>query len=103
MMPNLEDRIRTFAGYLLKNNARLVIKLTPQTLEFVQTCILRAFSEGGAMVRNAAGQDIVAVLATLSPRHWPQALTALVSMLDSDTIDQQEVGVLSNSVLLCNN
>jgi transportin-1 len=91
MMPDLEDRMRTIAGYLLKNNARLVVKLTPQTLEFVQSCILRAFSEGGAMVRNAAGQDIVALLATLSPRNWPQALTALVGMLDSDTIDQQEV------------
>lgn len=90
-MPQEEDRIRTIAGYLLKNNARLILRATPDVLAFVKASVLQAFVDPSVMVRNAAGQDIVAFLGILEPRNWPECLQQLVGTLDSTSQEQQEV------------
>ena len=90
-MPQEEDRIRTIAGYLLKNNARLVLRATPEVLAFVKASVLQAFVDPSVMVRNAAGQDIVAFMGILEPRNWPECLQLLVHTLESSSLDQQEV------------
>ena len=90
-MSQEEDRIRTIAGYLLKNNARLILRATPEVLAFVKASVLQAFLDASPMVRAAAGQDIVAFMGILEPRNWPECLQLLVHTLDSTSLDQQEV------------
>ena len=90
-MPQEEDRIRTIAGYLLKNNARLVLQAPLDVVEFVKSAVLSAFNDTSIMIRNAASQDIVAFLGVLEPRNWPECLQHLVMTLDSNDLDRQEV------------
>ena len=90
-MPNEEDRIRTIAGYLLKNNARLILRSGPEVAAFVKAAVLQAFNENSSMIRNTAGQDIVAFLGILEPRNWPECLQHLVQSLDSPNPEHQEV------------
>ena len=85
-----EDRI-TIAGYLLKNNARLILRGTSKAATFVKAVILQAFNESSVMIRNTAGQDVVAFLGILEPRNWPECLQHLFQSLDSPNEDQQEV------------
>ncbi|KAI0919076.1 hypothetical protein AcW1_003452 [Taiwanofungus camphoratus] len=89
-MPQEEDRIRTIAGYLLKNNARLILRALPEVISFVKTSVLQAFNDRSIMIRNAAGQDIVAFLGILEPKNWPECLQQLVHNLDLTDLDQQE-------------
>lgn len=89
-MTQEEERIRTIAGYLLKNNSRLIIGASPEIRDFVKASILAAFNDSSIMIRNAAGQDIVAFLGVLEPRFWPEALQQLMSMLESSDLDRQE-------------
>ncbi|KAI0090598.1 ARM repeat-containing protein [Irpex rosettiformis] len=89
-MPQEEDRIRTIAGYLLKNNARLILRASPEVLDYVKASVLQAFTDPSVMVRNAAGQDIVQFLGILEPRNWPECLQKLVQTLDSTISEQQE-------------
>jgi len=86
-----EERIRTIAGYLLKNNARLIISAPIEVAEFVKSAVLSAFSDSSPLVRTAASQDIVAYLGILEPRNWPTCLQHLVLCLDSPNSDTQEV------------
>ena len=90
-MPQEEDRIRTIAGYLLKNNARLILRASPDVMNFVKSAVLVAFNDPSIMIRNAAAQDIVAFLGILEPRNWPECLQQLVHLLDAPNLDQQEV------------
>ena len=90
-MPQEDDRIRTIAGYLLKNNARLILRAAPDVTAFVKSAVLTAFSDPSIMIRNAAGQDVVSFLGILEPKNWPECLQQLVHMLDSPGADQQEV------------
>jgi transportin-1 len=94
-MPGEEDRIRTIAGYLLKNNARLILSAPPEVGDFVKTAVLSAFNDASIMIRNAASQDIVAFLGVLEPRNWPECLQHLVLALDSPDLDRQEVSCAS--------
>ncbi|CCM03932.1 uncharacterized protein FIBRA_06084 [Fibroporia radiculosa] len=89
-LPQEEDRIRTIAGYLLKNNARLILRSSPEVISFVKAAILQAFGDPSVMIRNTAGQDIVAFLGILEPRNWPECLQQLVNNLDLPDMDQQE-------------
>ncbi|OBZ69869.1 Transportin-1, partial [Grifola frondosa] len=84
------DRIRTIAGYLLKNNARLVLRASVEITQFVKSSVLAAFNDPNFMIRNAAGQDIVAFLGILEPKNWPECLQQLVQMLDQPNLEQQE-------------
>lgn len=100
-MPQEEDRIRTIAGYLLKNNARLILRASPEVLAYVKSSVLQAFTDPSVMVRNAAGQDIVQFLGILEPRNWPECLQQLVHTLDSTSVEQQEVSIqLSSRIFL---
>lgn len=90
-MTQEEDRIRTIAGYLLKNNSRLILQAPPQVSEFVKSAVLQAFNDPSIMIRNAASQDIVAFLGVLEPRNWPECLQQLVNALDASDLDRQEV------------
>lgn len=90
-MPDEEDRIRTIAGYLLKNNARLILQSSPEVAAYAKAAVLAAFTDQSAMVRNAAGQDIVALLSVLEPRYWPECLQHLMAMLDQPDDARQEV------------
>ncbi|THU75104.1 ARM repeat-containing protein, partial [Dendrothele bispora CBS 962.96] len=85
------DYVRSIAGYLLKNNARLILTSSPEVAEYVKAAVLRAFDDASVMIRNAAGQDIVAFLGVLEPRNWPECLSQLVNMLDLTDLDKQEV------------
>lgn len=90
-MPQEEDRIRTIAGYLLKNNARLILRASPEVASFVKATILKAFVEASPMIRSTAGQDIVAFLGILEPKSWPECLQHLIQTLDAPNEDMQEV------------
>ena len=92
-MPQEEDRIRTIAGYLLKNNCRSITRCSSEAAAFVKASVLQAFGESSHLVRNAAGQDIVALLGFLEPRNWPECLQFLVQMLDvqNDTLAEVRV------------
>lgn len=90
-MTQEEDRIRTIAGYLLKNNARLILTAAPEVGAYVKGAILQAFNDDSLMIRNAAGQDVVAFLGQLEPRNWPECLEQLMNTLDSSDLDRQEV------------
>lgn len=90
-IPQEEERIRTIAGYLLKNNARLVLTSSPDVAQYVKAAVLRAFDDGSVMIRNVAGQDIVSFLGVLEPRNWPECLSQLVNKLDLSDLDKQEV------------
>lgn len=90
-MTQEEDRIRTIAGYLLKNNARLIVSAPVEVAEFVKSAVLFAFDNPTFMIRNAASQDIVAFLGILEPRNWPECLQHLVLALDSPDLETQEV------------
>ncbi|PFH50468.1 hypothetical protein AMATHDRAFT_3953 [Amanita thiersii Skay4041] len=85
-----EDRIRTIAGYLLKNNARLILMAPVNVVNYVKQAVLRAFDDSSIMIRNAAGQDIVSFLGVLEPRNWPECLAQLLNALDSPDYDKQE-------------
>lgn len=89
-----EDRIRTIAGYLLKNNSRLILGSPPEVAEYVKGAVLQAFNDPSIMIRNAASQDIVAFLGVLEPKNWPECLQQLVNTLDSTDLDRQEVSSL---------
>ncbi|KAH9920928.1 ARM repeat-containing protein [Fomitopsis serialis] len=89
-MPQEEDRIRTIAGYLLKNNARLILRSAPDVMEYVKKAVLLAFDSSSIMIRNVAGQAVVAFLGTLEPRNWPECLSHLVGALDDQDFDKQE-------------
>ena len=97
-MPQEEDRIRTIAGYLLKNNCRSIVRCPPEAAAFVKASVLQAFGETSVMIRNAAGQDIVALLGFLEPRNWPECLQFLVQMLDSPDEILQEVSISTLSL-----
>ena len=100
VMIHEEDRIRTIAGYLLKNNSRLILQAQPPVVEFVKSAVLQAFDDPSIMIRNAASQDIVAFLGVLEPRNWPECLQQLVNALDASDLDRQEVSdLLTHTVL----
>ncbi|KAG1824353.1 armadillo-type protein [Suillus subaureus] len=89
-LPQEEDQIRTIAGYLLKNNARLLLNVSPEVAEYAKSAVLQAFVSSPPLIRNAAGHDIVAFLGALEPRNWPDCLQQLVNMLDSPDPALQE-------------
>ncbi|ESK86629.1 importin beta-2 [Moniliophthora roreri MCA 2997] len=89
-MSTEEDWIRTIAGYLLKNNARLILNSTPEVAHYVKASVLQAFQDPSVMIRTAAGQDVVAFLGVLEPQNWPECLSQLVNSLDATDIDLQE-------------
>lgn len=91
-MSQEEERIKTIAGYLLKNNARLILHASPEVATFVKAAILQAYANADAVLRTTTGQVVVAYLGVLEPRNWPEVLQLLVNRLDDPELDRQEVG-----------
>jgi len=91
MMPTESEQIRSIAGYILKNNCRLIASAAPNTAAHVKDSALRAFADASVMIRNAAQQVIIALLGVLEPRNWPEALSMLIQALDSPDSIAQEV------------
>ncbi|TFK65620.1 transportin-PC [Pluteus cervinus] len=89
-MDQEEDSIRSIAGYLLKNNARLILSAPPEVAQYVKAAVLQAFNHTSVMIRNAASQDIVAFLGVLEPKNWPECLQQLVNALDDPDYDKEE-------------
>jgi len=87
-----EERIRSVAGLLLKNHAVVSLgKWAPPVLQYVKASVAAAFNDQAVIVRNAAGQGIVAILGLVGPAAWPEILQQLLQLLDAPTIDLQVV------------
>lgn len=99
-MPQETEHIRTISGYLLKNNAPLLLKAPPEVCAFAKAAVLQAFRDPQMMIRRVAGQIVVAFLRVLEPRNWMEALTLLVHALDSPQPDEQEVSRSRNQLTL---
>ncbi|KAG5335852.1 hypothetical protein C0989_000202 [Termitomyces sp. Mn162] len=67
-MTQEEDRIKTIAGYLLKNNSRLILSSPPEAARFLAMLLWYSL-----VVSN-----------------WPECLQLLVGALDSTDLDKQE-------------
>ena len=93
-MPQEDARIRTIAGYLLKNNARLILMASPEVAAYVKSAVLTAFTDDSIMVRNAAGQDVVAFLGLFDLVEGTTAEDALLSVFKrrADILDNLEFG-----------
>ncbi|KAI6131267.1 armadillo-type protein [Pisolithus thermaeus] len=96
-MPQEEDQIRTIAGYLLKNNARLILNASPEVAQYAKSAVLSAFRDSSALIRTAAGQDIVAFLGALEPRNWPDCLEQLLTMLDDPSNQEAAFSVFEKA------
>jgi len=99
-LPQEDDQVRTIAGYLLKNNSRLLLTTSPEVVEYTKSAVLQAFFNSPPLIRGAAGHVIVAFLGVLEPRNWPDCLQQLVNMLNSPDPVLQEV---SRSVMIFRN
>lgn len=91
-MSEADERLRSVAGLVLKNNAVNQLQTwPPHVVDYVKQIIMSTFHEQPTMVRNAAGSVIVAILDMLGPAAWPEVLQLLMNSLDSPSIDQQLV------------
>jgi transportin-1 len=98
-MPEQDERIRSIAAYLLKNNSRSILTNTsPAAAQFVKASVLRVFADPSQQVRSAVSQSIVTFLSVLEPRNWPEALQMLVGTLDSEDPILQEVRIAPRSL-----
>ncbi|KAG9312140.1 armadillo-type protein [Chiua virens] len=96
-LPQEEERIRAIAGYILKNNASLILEASREAAEYAKVAVLASFNDASALVRTAAGQDIVALLGVLEPRHWPDCFQRLVGMLDDLNHQEAAFSVFENA------
>ena len=87
------EQIRSIAGYILKNNARLITSAAPDAAVYVKASTISAFTDASVMLRNAAQQVLITLLGVLEPRNWPEALSMLIQALDSPDQTTQEVRV----------
>ncbi|KAK0447503.1 armadillo-type protein [Armillaria borealis] len=94
-----KERIRSIAGYLLKNNSSLILTCAPEVAAYVKNSVLQALCDSSVVIRNTAGQNIVAFLGVLEPKNWLQCLHNLMGMLDMPDLDKQEAAfnVLENA------
>lgn len=90
-MDNQEEKIRTISGYLLKNNAKLVLTESAEVVAFTKAAILHAFNHPLHAVRSAASPAVVAFLGMLEPRNWGDCVESLVMAIDGGDPDRQEV------------
>lgn len=89
-LPQEEERVSSAAGYLIKNNARLILRASPDVVEYVKKAVLIGFTNPAPLVRNAASGAIINLLGILEPKNWPECLQQLVAMLDLTNQEQQE-------------
>lgn len=94
-MADQPERLRSLAGYILKNNSKLILRAPPDVAQFVKESILLAFNDAAPMVRSSASHNIISYLETLEPENWPECLSMLVALLDSPDGERQEASPLS--------
>jgi transportin-1 len=88
------------AALVLKNVASTSLaKWPPEVLEFVKQNIIVAHNDTSVLVRNAAGQVVVAMLDALGPANWPDCLNHLITNLDASEIDKQLVSVFAFNIV----
>lgn len=81
------------SGLLLKNNLKLRLASIPQdVIEYIKSTIFDAIADPVAMIRNTVSTVIDQLLVTLQPENWPEALSKLVELVDSQDKNAQEVG-----------
>lgn len=91
-MSEADERLRSVAGLVLKNNAVAQFASWPaHVVDYVKQIIMSTFHDQPTMVRNSAGGVIVAILDMVGPGAWPEVLQLLLQSLDSPSIDQQLV------------
>lgn len=91
-MSEADERLRSVAGLVLKNNAVSQFNTwPPHVVDYVKEIIMSTFHDQPIMVRNSAGGVIVAILDMVGPAAWPEVLQLLLQSLDSASIDQQLV------------
>jgi transportin-1 len=98
-MSEADERLRSVAGLVLKNNAVSQFNTwPPHVVDYVKQIIMSTFHDQPTMVRNAAGGVIVAILDMVGPAAWPEVLQLLLQSLDSASIDQQLVSLQPHPV-----
>jgi transportin-1 len=91
-MPQADERLRSVAGLVLKNNALARFPTwPPHVVDYVKRIIMSTFHDQPPLVRNAAGAVIVAILDIVGPSAWTDVLQLLLQTLDARSIDQQLV------------
>jgi transportin-1 len=82
------------AGLLLKNNIRLRLEqFQPQVIEYVKANIFTALGDSVSMIRNTVSTVIDTLLVELGPQAWPEALSKLIELVDSNDVYLQEVSL----------
>jgi transportin-1 len=82
------------AGLLLKNNIRLRLEGFPQeVILYVKQNIFLAIGDAVVMIRNTVSTVIDTLLVELGPATWPEALSQLIDLVDSQDQHAQEVSV----------
>ncbi|CAI2178857.1 6952_t:CDS:10 [Funneliformis geosporum] len=83
-MPQEEASTRAIAGLLLKNNIRVYFATIPrEVLVYVKTLSIKGLGDLDAMVRGIIGSVITTIVTRGGLADWPQVLTALMELLDS--------------------
>ena len=97
-MPQEDERYRSVAGLILKNNFRTrVDQVAPEVMAYVKGAMLGAIGDGSAMIRSTVGTVIVTICTLMGPEQWPEALMKLMELLDSSTQSEQEVSARISS------
>jgi transportin-1 len=60
----------------LLKNARLILTVAPEVAAYVKAAVPQAFNDEPLMIRNAAGQDVIAFLDHLEPRAIGQSVSS---------------------------
>lgn len=91
-MPEQEERVRSVAGLILKNNVKFTWhKLPIESQEFIKMILVDGISDPAAMVRSTTGTVVVSILEECGPENWPLALSKLMAAIDSNNPQEQEV------------
>ncbi|TIB33622.1 hypothetical protein E3P86_02950 [Wallemia ichthyophaga] len=99
--PQQEERVRSVAGLILKNNIKFGWKSWPgDSQEYVKSILVDGISDPAVMVRSTTGTAIVAILEECGPENWPLALSRLMASIDSSSIQEQE-GAFSTLAKVC--
>lgn len=69
----------------------------PQVTEYVKANIFTALGDSVSMIRNTVSTVIDTLLVELGPQAWPEALSKLVELIDSNDVYLQEVSSLAGS------
>ncbi|KAK4705916.1 transportin-1, partial [Phenoliferia sp. Uapishka_3] len=99
--PPEDDTVRSMAGLILKNNVRLRLEeVPPEVILFVKATIFNAIGDPIPMIRNTVSTVIDTLIVELGPTNWPEALSQLMTLVDSPDPYTQE-GAFTTLDKLC--